>query len=44
MDVLQDHPTQQAVEITGFCRLVEGVPTNTAAVANHSSMHNSISE
>jgi len=27
---------------TGFCRLVEGVPTNSAAVANHSCMHYSI--
>ena len=26
------------------CRLVEGVPTDTAAVANHSSKHNSIIE
>ena len=30
--------------VTRFCRLVEGVPTDTAAVANHSCGHNSIME
>ena len=29
---------------TGFCRLVEGVPTTTVAVANLSCMYNSITE
>ena len=27
-----------SMELPGVCRLVEGVPTNTAAVANHSSI------
>jgi len=30
--------------VTRVCRLVEGVPTDTAAVANHSCVHNSIME